>query len=163
MKPLLDQIQTLLDAGGTAREGLESVLTLVLKEFRSETGTIHWLDSDKQMLELAADVGLPDALRETVRRIPVGKGIAGQTVARNGPVTICNLQADTTGTARPGARQTGVGGALCVPMRDANAIVGTLGIGTVRQYEYSTAETELLTEVGRLIAAKSTLRKKADE
>ena len=93
------------------------------------------------MLHLVAQVGLPPQLLDVVKTIPVGKGIAGQVVAQNRPVTICNLQTDTSGVAKPGAKQTGVGGALCVPIRNGEKIIGTLGIGTRREHEYTPAET----------------------
>ena len=123
----------------------------MLKHFRSETGTIHRLDVENQLLHLVAQIGLPPQMLEVVKTIPVGKGIAGQVVARGEPVTICNLQTDTGGVARPGARQTGVGGALCVPVRAGDKIVGTLGIGTLRPYEYTPEETRELEEMGRAI------------
>ena len=84
--------------------------------------------------------------------IPAGKGIAGQVVAQNKPVTICNLQTDSSGVAKPGAKQTGVGGALCVPIRDGDKLIGTLGIGTARQYEYTAEETAKLEQIGSKIA-----------
>src|SRR5262245_12748636 len=132
---------------------LREVLGLVLASFQSETGTIHRLDREKQTLHLIAENGLPPAMLEIVKTIPVGKGIAGQVIACGGPVTICNLQTDTSGVAKPGARQTGVGGALCVPLRDGEAIVGTIGVGTVRPHEYTPEETAALEDVGRWIGA----------
>lgn len=126
---------------------LEKILREALEQFRSETGTIHTLDADKQLLHLAAHVGLPPQLVEVVKTIPVGKGIAGQVVAQDRPVAICNLQTDSSGVAKPGAKQTGVGGALCVPIHVNSKIVGTLGIGTVRPYEYTADETRQLEAV----------------
>ncbi len=148
------QIEALLKSSGKRETVLEQALRLVLVAFQSETGTIHRLDPAKQTLHLVAQVGLPPQMLEVVKTIPVGKGIAGQTVARGGPVTICNLQTDTSGVAKPGARQTGVGGALCVPLRNSNSIVGTIGVGTMRPYEYTTEETRALEDIGRLIGAQ---------
>jgi L-methionine (R)-S-oxide reductase len=148
---LNEQIIRLLNSGGHREVVLEEALHELLKHFRSETGTIHRLDAGKQLLHLVAQVGLPPQMLEIVKMIPVGKGIAGQVVARNAPVTICNLQTDTGSVARPAARQSGVGGALCVPARDGNTITGTLGIGTLRPYEYTPAETRELEEMGRTI------------
>jgi L-methionine (R)-S-oxide reductase len=148
---LNEQIIALLKSGGPREVVLEAALREMLKHFRSETGTIHRLDPEKQWLHLVAQVGLPAQMLEIVKGIPVGKGIAGQVVARNAPVTICNLQTDTGGVAKPGARQTGVGGALCVPARDGDKIVGTLGIGTLRPYAYTPEETRALEEMGRAI------------
>ena len=147
------QISSLLKNGGSREVVLEQVLLEVLKQFHSETGTVHWLDAEKQLLHLAAQVGLPPQMLEIVKTIPVGKGIAGQVIAQGRPVTMCNLQTDTSGTARPGAKQTGVGGALCVPLRNGDTIVGTIGIGTTRPYEYTPDETRRLEEVRRIIGA----------
>lgn len=132
---------------------LNGVLRETLRRFNSETGTIHMLDADKQVLHLAAQIGLPPQLLEVVKTIPVGKGIAGQVAAQNQPVTLCNLQTDSSGVAKPGAKQTGVGGALCVPIRDGDQLIGTLGVGTMRPYEYTAEETRELEEIGRHIAS----------
>ncbi len=131
---------------------LETFLRDLLKQLRSETGTIHVLDAEKQLLHLVAQVGLPPQLLGVVETIPVGKGIAGQVVEQNKPVTICNLQTDSSGVAKPGAKQTGVGGALCVPVRDGGKIVGALGVGTVRQYDYTADQQRKLEEMGRRVA-----------
>jgi L-methionine (R)-S-oxide reductase len=146
------QISALLEKISTDDSALRQVLAAILAEFQSETGTIHLLDAEQQLLQLTAQVGLPPQMLDVVKTIPVGKGIAGQTVAQNKPVTICNLQTDTSGVAKPGAKQTGVGGALCVPMRRDGKIIGTLGIGTARQHEYTPEETRRLEEVADLIA-----------
>jgi putative methionine-R-sulfoxide reductase with GAF domain len=135
---------------------LEKLLRETLSQLNSETGTIHVLDSEKKLLHLTAQMGLPPQMLDIVKTIPVGKGIAGQTVAENKPVTICNLQTDTSGVAKPGARQTGVGGALCVPLRKDGKIVGTIGVGTVRQHEYTADETRRLEEVANLIGTSLT-------
>src|SRR5581483_5592527 len=131
---------------------LEKRLRDILQQFGSETGTIHKLHEPTQLLRLVAQVGLPQQLVDIVAIIPAGKGIAGQVVAQNKPVTICNLQTDTSGVAKPGAKQTGVGGALCVPIRDGEKLIGTLGIGTARQYEYTAEETASLEDIGRKLA-----------
>jgi L-methionine (R)-S-oxide reductase len=151
MSELAQQIRALLQTGGSAETVLPEALKLVLTAFKSETGTIHKLDAEKQLLHLTAQVGLPPFMLDVVKTIPVGKGIAGATAARGEPVTMCNLQTDTSGVAKPGAKQTGVGGALCVPIRIGDKITGTLGIGTQRPYEYTAEETRLLEEIAGII------------
>ncbi len=151
MNDCIAQIATLLQSGRDRQTVLPESLQLVLTALQSETGTIHRLDPEKQLLHLVAQVGLPPFMLDIVNTIPVGKGIAGETVVRGGPVTMCNLQTDTSGVAKPGAKQTGVGGALCVPIRRGEAIVGTIGVGTKRQHEYTSEETQILDAVGRLL------------
>jgi GAF domain-containing protein len=151
MSEFLEKISVLLKSGGSRETVLENVLRETLRHFRSETGTIHFLDPEKPLLHMAAQVGLPPQLLDIVKTIPVGKGIAGQVAAENKPVSICNLQTDNSGVAKPGAKQTGVGGSLCVPIRNGGKLTGTLGIGTVRPYEYTADETSALEEIGRQI------------
>jgi putative methionine-R-sulfoxide reductase with GAF domain len=98
-------------------------------------------------------VGLPPHVADIVKRVPVGKGMAGLAAERNAPVSACNIQTDTSGDVRPGAKQTGVNGAIVVPIRDADGRVrGTLGIGVHREYDYTAEETErLMEEASKLI------------
>ena len=149
MNNFLKQIESQLQT----QAPLETVLQAVLKQFSSETGTIHRLDTQAQLLHLVAQVGLPPHMLAIVKTIPVGKGIAGQVIAENRPVTICNLQTDTSGVAKPGAKQTGVGGALCVPIRRDGNMIGTFGIGTQREHEYSAAATNALIDVANAVGA----------
>ena len=153
MNNLNDQIASLFANEPDSEAQLTKALELVLAELHSETGTIHVLDAEKQMLHLRAQKGLPPQMLDVIKTIPVGKGIAGQTAAQNKPVTICNLQTDTSGVAKPGARQTGVGGALCVPIHKDGVVVGTLGIGTRRQHEYTPDETKRLQDAAGVIAS----------
>jgi len=139
MTAFLETIPSLLKQD----RGLDLVLRETLIQFASQTGTIHRLDAATQLLHLTAQIGLPPQLLDIVKTIPVGKGIAGETVAKNRPVTICNLQTDTGGVAKSGAKQTGVGGALCVPIRRGDQIIGTFGVGTIREHDYTAAEINL--------------------
>jgi L-methionine (R)-S-oxide reductase len=132
---------------------LEKILRDTLAKFNSETGTIHKLHEPTQLLRLVAQVGLPPQIQDVVAIIPVGKGIAGECVQKNQPVTICNLQTDASGVAKPGAKQTGVGGALCVPIRSGDKIIGTFGIGTQREHEYSAAEINSLIDIANSVGA----------
>lgn len=154
MNEALDKIQSLLEGGPSREIVLAGVLKIILGQFQSETGTIHRLDPQTQSLHLVAQAGLSPQMIEIVKIIPVGKGIAGETVAKNRPVTICNLQTDTSGVAKPGATQTGVGGAVCVPVRSGDKIIGTLGIGTVREHEYSAAEINALQDIANSLASQ---------
>ena len=138
------------------KEQLETVLRDTLAKFNSETGTIHKLHEPTQLLRLLAQVGLPPQLMDMVTIIPVGKGIAGETAQKNRPVTMCNLQTDTSGVAKPAAKQTGVGGALCVPIRTGDKVLGTLGIGTAREHEYSAAEINALQDIANSLAGQLT-------
>lgn len=129
----------------------DQMLRLTLEHFGVETGTLHVLAADG-LLHLRAFAGsLPPPVMEAIRAIPVGKGIAGQAVALARPVSICNIQTDSSGVARPGARQTGVQSSLCVPLLVGDKPVGALGIGTAQERDFTADETGLLLEAARYI------------
>jgi L-methionine (R)-S-oxide reductase len=126
-------------------------LDQIVRSFSADTGTLHLVEDG--VLVLKGQVGLPPHVQEIVRRVPIGKGMAGLAAERNAPVSSCNIQTDATGDVRPGAKQTGVNGAIVVPVRDASgAVRGALGIGVHRVYEYTDEETErLMEEASRLL------------
>jgi signal transduction protein with GAF and PtsI domain len=74
-----------------------------------------------------------------------GKGIAGLCAAERRPISLCNLQTDTSGAARPGAKQTGVAGAISVPVfAPSSELIGTLGVGKIEAHTYTDEELSVL-------------------
>jgi putative methionine-R-sulfoxide reductase with GAF domain len=133
---------------------MQAELEAIIGQFGADTGTIHMVEDG--VLILKAHVGVPPQVVQIVDKVPIGKGMAGLAVERNEPVSSCNIQADRTGDVRPGARQTGVGGAVVVPIHDRGGnAVGALGIGVHRQHEYSDAEVVRLLEEGARLAELS--------
>ena len=129
-------------------------LTRTIAEFGCTTGTLHRLDPADRHLKLVAHQGIPAALMPIIQSIPVGKGIAGVAAQRQEPVEMCNLQTDTSGVAKPGAKQTQVQGTLAVPVLDGDRLCGTLGIGKLVPYDFTTEEKAQLMQTARNIAAK---------
>ena len=71
-----------------------------------------------------------------------GKGMAGLAVERNAPVNTCNIQTDTTGDVRAGAKATGLEGAIVVPITRDGAAVGALGIAGRSRSQYALTPVE---------------------
>jgi putative methionine-R-sulfoxide reductase with GAF domain len=137
---------------------MQAELEGIIGRFGADTGTIHMIEEG--MLILKAHAGVPPQVVEIVTKVPIGKGMAGLAAERNEPVSKCNIQGDQTTDVQPRAKETGVSGALVVPIRDyqGNA-VGTLGIGVHRQYEYSETEiARLLEEAARLAPPPAPVR-----
>jgi signal transduction protein with GAF and PtsI domain len=129
-------------------------LDRVTDEFDCCTGTLHRLDAADRHLKLVAHRGIPPQLMPVIQSIPIGKGIAGAAAERLEPVELCNLQTDTSGVAKPGAKQTQVQGSLAVPVLDGDRLCGTLGIGKRTAYEFSAEEKQRLIDIGREVAAR---------
>jgi GAF domain-containing protein len=80
--------------------------------------------------------------------------MAGLAVQRKEPVSVCNLQTDASGNARPGAKATGMEGALVVPILRGGEAAGALGIANRAPRTFSLEEIALLTDIGRAIASQ---------
>jgi L-methionine (R)-S-oxide reductase len=132
---------------------MQAQLEEIVRRFGADTGSIHLLEDG--VLILKAEVGLPPHVAEIVRRVPVGKGMAGLAAERNEPVSSCNIQTDETGNVQSGAKATGVNGAIVVPIRDVQGRArGALGIGVHHTYEYTVEETAQLLDLASQLGAR---------
>jgi len=155
-KDLERQVASSLEAGGDGR--YESALRSIAGSFGAVTATLHRADNGAQLLHLVAQLGLPPQLVPLTQQIPFGKGIAGVCATQREPVTLCNLQTDDSGQARPNAKQTGVAGAIAVPVFGPDgALAGVLGVGKLEEHTYTPDEHAVLAacaaRLGRSFAA----------
>jgi GAF domain-containing protein len=150
--PLVEAVLRSL-TGDAGPERFRATLAAVVRHFGADIGMIHRLNPADRHLDLVATSdGVPEPVLAAARRIPLGKGIAGETALTGKPVSMCNLQTDTSGVARPGAKATGAQGTLCVPVFRGDEVVGTLGIGVRGERTFTDAETEELLAAGRVLA-----------
>lgn len=140
-----------LDAALAAAQPIERALALTVAHLKAESGTVHLLGEDG-VLHLKASLGIPDAVVRIVERVPVGKGMAGLAVERAQPVNACNIQTDTSGDVRPGARKTGMEGAIVVPIMRDNLALGALGVANRTERTFTEDEIAVLMEAGRRMA-----------
>ncbi len=141
---LIAGVDSLLESQGPTEQALGTVLERVLAHFNCAVGTLHELDAATDTLYLRADQGLPPIVRDRVRVIPVGKGMAGLAAQQRRPVQVCNLQEDDTGVARPAAKETQMQGSIALPLLWGETLCGTLGVSKPVPYEFSSQEKETL-------------------
>jgi len=133
---------------------LATDLGAIASEIGADSVTLHLLGKDGQLHLAAAVPPMPEAVMEKIRSIPVGKGMAGLAVSRAAPVDACNIQSDDSGDVRPGARLTGLQGALVVPVLDGEQVVGALGVGTQTERTFTETEAARLIELARPFASR---------
>ena len=131
----------------------QEVLVASLQQFGCQAGTVHLLRDGA--LKLAAYSGIPPHVAQIFETVPIGKGIAGLAAERREPITICNLQTDASGQARPGAKATGMEGSLAVPMLAGGELRGVLGIAKAAAYDWSDGETQLLLQIAAGLGEKT--------
>lgn len=130
----------------------QKVLSDCIACFDCSTGTLHFLEADTDVLKLQAQIGIPPFLLPKISQIPIGKGMAGIAAERREPVEMCNLQTDTSGVARPAAKETKVEGSIAAPMMINNVLYGILGIAKPVPYEFTEEEKNELMTIGEEIA-----------
>ena len=119
------------------------VLRAALAQFACAAGTVHLLKDGA--LSLVAHANIPPPIVQIVQTVPIGKGIAGIAAERREPVSLCNLQTDTSGQARPAAKTTGMEGSVAVPMLHDGELRGVLGIAKAEAHDWTDGEkAELL-------------------
>ena len=123
---------------------VQAVLDESIRAFGCQAGTVHWLDAQSGMLKLGAHRNIPEMITQIIETLPVGKGIAGLAAQNREPVSLCNLQTDTSGQARPAAKTTGMEGSLAVPMLVGGELRGVLGVAKAAAHDWSDAEKSLL-------------------
>jgi L-methionine (R)-S-oxide reductase len=115
-EPLLAEIRMAFSTNPEIDLALDAALVKILAAFQCPVGTIHTLDAASNLLLIRARRGIPDIILDKVKAIPIGKGMAGIAAERMQPVQVCNLQTDTSGVAKPGARDTKMEGSITAPM-----------------------------------------------
>ena len=153
LETLLAQLESHLD--GHAGDW-DAALAGILAYVGADSGTIHVMGADAHLHLKSASAGIPEPVRRIVETVPIGKGMAGLAAERRAPVSICNIQTDQTGDVRPGARATGLEGAIALPMlRGASGdgeVAGVLGVANREPRTFTAEETAQLLAIGRTLA-----------
>jgi len=118
---------------------LSEALQEILTQFGCQAGT--WHAATDGLLHLKASCHIPPNVLAFIQEVPFGKGIAGLAAERLEPISLCNLQTDESGQARPQAKATGMEGSLAVPALDAHGhLFGVLGIAKAQAHDWSEEE-----------------------
>jgi L-methionine (R)-S-oxide reductase len=128
-------------------------LQAVLNHFGCQAGTYHKMQDG--VLHLAASLHIPPPVVALVQTVPVGKGLAGLAAERREPVSLCNLQTDTSGQARPAAKATGMEGSIAVPaLAPDGTLYGVLGIAKASAHDWTEEEKSAACAAAALLATR---------
>lgn len=141
-----------IDSALSSPDPAPAVLRAAIAHFGCQAGTVHTLREG--LLRLTAHEGIPPQIAQIVETVPVGKGIAGLAAERREPVSLCNLQTDTSGQARPAAKMTGMEGSIAVPMLVDGGLRGVLGVAKATAHDWAAEESALLLEIAARLGAR---------
>ena len=134
---------------------IQEVLDDTIVQFHADSGTVHLLGEDGLLHLRAASKSIPEPVLKIVERIPVGKGMAGLAVERAEPVSACNIQTTSGGDVRPGAKATGMEGAIVVPVMKGERAVGAFGIANRTERTFTADEIAKLKEIADTLAGEA--------
>ncbi len=117
---------------------LDASLTEWLRAFlgrhQAVAGTVHVVRGD--VLVIAAAVNIPPKVQEVTATIPLGKGMAGLAWQHDKPIQTCNLQEDTSGQVKPGAKAVNAQAAVAMPVHaQAGAVRAVVGLAWMDERE----------------------------
>src|SRR5258708_40293923 len=122
-------------------ESMNQWLKALLGRHGAVAGTVHVVRGD--VLTIAAAVNIPPKVQEITATIPLGKGMAGLAWQHDKPIQTCNLQEDTSGAVKPGAKAVDAKAAVAVPVHDASGTVrAVVGLAWMDERELTDAELE---------------------
>ena len=84
-------------------------------------GTVHVVRGDH--LTITGAVNIPPKVQEVTATIPLGKGMAGLARQHDKPIQTCNLQEDTSGAVKPGAKAVNARAAVALPIHASDGTV----------------------------------------
>jgi hypothetical protein len=120
-------------------ESINQWLAALLGRHKAVAGTVHIVRGD--LLWIAGAVNIPPKVQEITARIPMGKGMAGIAWERDQPIQTCNLQADDSGTVRPGAKAVDGKAAVAIPVHGSDGKVRAIvGLAWLDERELPEAE-----------------------
>lgn len=143
--------QKIIKALEASTKDWQLILNTVVSSYNCNTGTLHFLEQKTNLLKVQAYIGIPDFLVPKLSVIPVGKGMAGIAAERREPVEMCNLQTDSSGVAKPAAKETKVEGSIAVPLLLNDTLYGVIGIGKQVPYDFTEEEIKELLQIAEAI------------
>jgi L-methionine (R)-S-oxide reductase len=124
----------------------QSWLEAFIRQHQGVAGSVH-RRSGPDELSLVATVNIPEPVKKVVMVVPRGKGMAGLALERNAAISSCNIQSDTTGQVRPGARAVDAQAAVALPVQTPDGEVrAVVGIAFGVQRDITDSELAALAE-----------------
>ena len=130
----------------------EAATNLTLELMHFDSGTIHLFDDSTRRARLQYATGIPDAVVEAIRNIPLDDAQYAAFLVELSPLFIDDCQA----LSLPHLAELGLGSLAVVPLYHYDKRIGALLVGSFKRHTFSQAEKALLVafgnEVGTVMA-----------
>lgn len=130
---------------------LKLIVNLTASVMEAKICALWLLDKEKQELKIRATQALSkEYLKE--RAIKVGEGIVGTVAKDMEPVVILDVSKDKRYKAKKLAEKEGFVSMLSVPMMVKDRVIGVINVYTVKPYEFTKSDVDLLSAVANQAA-----------
>jgi signal transduction histidine kinase len=156
-EPHLKILHTVAETVGRTLD-VEEILKTALEALTHVTGheiaSLHLLANDGVTLELRAERGLSQRMRDVNQRLPVGEGIIGHVAASGTTVVVRDVMnsPDLLPAALDAVRRDRIRGFICVPIHARGRMLGTLALGRQTEDLFTEGEVALLEATAQQIA-----------
>jgi PAS domain S-box-containing protein len=141
---ILNHIMTEGNRAASVESFAETVTKLTLELMHFDVGTIHLGDDDTRCAHLRYATGIPDAVIEAIREIPLDEAPYAGFFVEPKPLFVDGHEVSRV----PHAAELGLESLATVPLYRYDALIGALNVGSFQHHTFSQAEKELLTAIG---------------
>jgi PAS domain S-box-containing protein len=124
-----------------------NTLEVALESTGMSAGAIHLADSKQQVLHLYVQSGLPDALAADLGTLKWGEAVPGFVAALGQTVVVDDLSVWTPAAPSLAARH-GFRSTIVVPVKIKGELLGTLGLLTRQEVEFTSEVLEMVAAMG---------------
>ena len=157
MEPHLKILHTVSETVSRTLD-VEEILKTALEALTHVTGheiaSVHLVATDGVTLELRAERGLSQQMREVNRTLTVGEGIIGRVASSGATVVVRDVMGspDLLPSAQAIVRRDRIRGFVCVPIAARGRMLGTLSLGRQTNDPFDEGEVTLLEATAQQIA-----------
>lgn len=144
----LNAIAGVINQPLSLQEIMDQAIKTVIDVMETEAGGIRLLDQKTGELPIVASCGLSAALIKSTSSRHLGEGIVGDVAKSGKPQIIKDVSHDPRVLSSSEMVKEGFNTLVVVPLRAKEAIVGTLGVVTRRNKDFTPDDVELLKTIG---------------
>jgi signal transduction histidine kinase len=130
------------------QEIMDQAIVKVIEVMETEAGGIRLLNQETGELPIVSSQGLtPEHIQEVHCR-KVGEGIVGEVALTGKPQVVKNVSRDPRVISKAVLEEANFNTFVVVPLRSKDNIVGTLGVVTQQDRNFTSEDVDLLTAIG---------------
>lgn len=129
---------------------LDNALQKVIELTPGGAAAIHLVDESGDYMDLVAEHGYPDSVKQAVSRIPIEAGIAGPAFKEGNTILVNDVSQDKR--VLDAVRQAGFHSLMAVPLHYKDRGIGVMMLPSTELNAYTEDDASLMMLVGRQVA-----------